>query len=175
MKNRYICKPIEKIFFTVCAVLMLSGCVGLVVYYPGECKNETPTTKARWLSEWERVPPSTIPTKADFLKNWGKPETIISTSEKTETWIYKRHLWCGMLPAFVIALPLMLPVCDGFEKIDFDGNYAKSLDIRRTLKEGTFLSVNGGYFWKRDPVCRYPLSDYGVGHDAAKPATQTYP
>ena len=171
-----MCKPILMIFIVTFLALMQWGCFGVLVYYPGECKNETPTIIARDFKGWrEKPPPSSIYTKADFLKSWGKPDMINSTSENTETWIYKRRLWCGVIPSYFIAVPLMLPVCDGFERIDFEGDYANRLDIRRTLMKGTLLTLRGGVFWTRDPACRHSLPDNDADHDTTKPATQASP
>ena len=141
----------------------MSGCFGYVAFLPDDCKNETPTANARVLEGWQNYPPSKwqknpssiLSTRADFIRAWGEP-TIIESSDDTEIWVYKRHLWCGVVPAFFIPVPLLLPVCDGFERIEFQDDYAKRLHIRRILEKGFIIGI-GGFFSTNDPVCRYPL------------------
>ncbi len=151
-----MCKLIPSIgaFFIV---LTTSGCsaLGLFTALPAECENETPTTLARIsYIEWQKkFSPDTHPTKADFLKAWGKPDMITATSDNSEIWIYKRHLWCG---GFFIIVPIGLPVCDGFERVEFQGDNAKRMHIRRTVIHG--LMFGGNYTGSlNEPDCWYPL------------------
>jgi hypothetical protein len=175
-----MCKPVLAILCASFMALTLSGCFGLATYLPDECKNETPTTSARLGGGWKKAPLSSMPTKADFLRAWGKPNMITSTSENTETWIYERHLWCGVMPAFILAVPLLLPVCDGFERIEFQGDDAKRLHIRRIVESGYILlifPIGGGadYISVKEPACRRPIHNNGGGSDATQPAAQIPP
>ena len=167
-------KSIPAIVSVSFLTLTLSGCFGLVVVYPSECKNETPTTAAHDLF-WSKSKTPKQSTKEDFLKEWGKPIKIISDSENKETWVYERRLWCGFIPAFYLPAPLLLPVCDGFDRIDFKGNEATRLHTRRALSGGVILTYGQAHkVW--EPVCRYPLpSDDGIDLNGAKPAEQMPP
>jgi hypothetical protein len=151
-----------------------SGCIGLIVNVPAECKNETPLTDIHdifWTKPQSKEASPKGSTKAEFLKDWGKPDEIISVSDNEETWIYNRKLWCGVIPVFLLPVPLILPVCDGFDRIEFQGNEAKSLHTRHTVTGGLVFPVAGG-----DPTCRLPLPpNNGVDSDAAKPAAQVTP
>jgi hypothetical protein len=153
-----------------------SGCIGLIVNASAECKNETPFTGVHdifWTKPRSKEASPKGSTKAEFLKDWGKPDEIISTSENEETWIYNRKLWCGVIPVFLLPVPLILPVCDGFDRIEFQGNEAKRLHTRHTVMAGLVLPYGPA---GADPACRLPLPpNNGVDSDAAKPAAQVTP
>ena len=156
-----------------------SGCIGLIVNAPAECKNETPFTGVHdifWTTPHSKEASPKGSTKAEFLKDWGKPDEVISASENEETWIYHRKLWCGVIPVLLLPVPLILPVCDGFDRIEFQGNEAMILHTRHIARPG-YVSVGpgGAQEWS-DPACRFPLPlNNGVDSDAAKPATQVTP
>jgi hypothetical protein len=63
---------------------------------------------------------------------------------------------CGVIPAFVIAVPVPLPVCDGFERIEFEDDHAMCLHRRRIVRFGFIGTIGGGTSFN-DPVCRHPL------------------
>ncbi len=174
-----MCKPIRVLFCFFLMGFVLSGCVGFGILTQEECKNETPTTDARRFDPTKQIyPRGKVFSKADFLKAWGKPDMIIPTSENTERWIYERHnLWCGVIPAMLVAIPLVFPACDGFERIDFDGDYAKCLDIKRTVEKGVIIVPGDIVFGDRfhSSACRFSLSDNDSGNCSAKPATQATP
>lgn len=160
--------------------LTQSGCIGLIVNATAECKNETPFIGVHDIFIWtppisEEVSPKGS-TKAEFLKDWGEPDEIISTSENEGTWIYNRKLWCGVIPVFLLPVPLILPVCDGFDRIEFQGNEAKRLHTRHIAMAGFVIIAGPGAATGSDPACRFPLSpNNGVDSDATKPAEQVVP
>lgn len=150
-----------------------SGCIGLFVAGPTDYKNEMPTTRVHDI--FLINPPAKKSTKEEFLKDWGNPDEITSTSENEETWIYNRQLWCGVIPIFLLPVPLILPVCEGFDRIEFQGNETKSLHTRHTVLAG-FVIGAGAAAGGADPPCRLPPSaNNGVDSDAAKPAVQVVP
>lgn len=166
--------------------LAQTGC-GFILNIPQECKNETPFTGVHDIF-WKKPQPErkvlglVIPeiprpktsTKTEFLREWGKPDEIISTSEEMETWIYNKKLWCGIIPIVILPVPLILPVCDGFDRIDFRDNVATSLHTRSIVYGGVIFIPPGPA--GADPACRYPLPpNKGVDSDAAKPAAQVTP
>lgn len=177
-------KPnIRKLIPTIISIIFMaitfSGCVGLVVNIPAECNNETPFTNIHDI-DWSKssLMNQNVSTKEEFLKDWGKPDQIVTISENEETWIYKRHLWCGAVPFFVLPVPLLLPVCDGFDRIEFEGNEAKRLRTRHIVLRGVVFPFVGSAFEgspQTYPACRLPLplndgSDSGAlgptAHDA---------
>ena len=127
-----------------CVILVAitqSGCIGLMVNIPAECKNETPRVDIHDFN-WSELE-QRVPDKESFLNYWGKPDETISTSENEETWIYNRKLWCGVIPAFFLAVPLILPVCDGFDRLEFHGYEAKNLHTKHIVMDGFFLLQAG--------------------------------
>ena len=155
-----------------------SGCIGLIVNAPAECKNETPFTGVHdifWTTPHSKEASPKGSTKAEFLKDWGKPDEVISASENEETWIYHRKLWCGVIPVFLLPVPLILPACDGFDRIEFQGNEAKRLHTRHMAMAG-FVLVLGRAAGLSGPDCRFPLPpNYGVDSNAVNPAAQVTP
>lgn len=127
----------------------LSGCFGLAVTYPAVCENETPSPEIHGLFS---MPPFFSGDKGDFLEKWGKPDGVISTSEGREIWTYERNLWCGVTPAFVVIVPLLLPLCDGYDEIEFDGDRAVNLNTRHSVTAGIIIPSVA----VKDDDCRYP-------------------
>jgi len=170
-----------------------SGCIGLIINIPEECDDETLSTKIHdsfvatppikeertplglKLSSEDRLKKSS---KEEFLKEWGKPDEIISTSESVETWIYNRKLWCGAMPIIILPLPFILPVCDGFDRIEFRGNEAVRLHTRHITNEG-FIIILPFFFLPGDvrygdSACQYNYKK-NVGPDAVIPPAQVTP
>lgn len=131
-----------------------SGCIGLIVNTPGECENETPFTGVHDIF-WDRRSTPKRSSKAEFLKDWGKPDEIIATSENAEIWTYNRKLWCGAIPIFILPVPLILPVCDGFDRIEFKENEAMRLHTRSIVYSG--IGPTGP--WMKEPECRFPRQE----------------
>jgi hypothetical protein len=153
---------------------MQSGCAGLIVNTTAECKNEIPFIGVHDIFNTKPAPQRGS-IKAEFLKDWGNPDEIISTSENEETWIYNRKLWCGVMPVFLLPVPLLLPVCDGFDRIEFHGNEATNLHSRHIVSSGVIFGIEST-FEHSDPPCRYPLPpNFGVDFDATKPTEQVTP
>jgi hypothetical protein len=112
----------------VCGFLVmagLSGCFGMISYQPGECEKETPK----------------FSNKSEYLKEKGAPGLIRTVSVDREVWLYEKSLWCGVIPCLGICVPLMLPVCDGFERVHFKGDRAERTHSRRSLGFGGFINV----------------------------------
>ncbi len=121
----------------VCIVLLVMGTAGCAIFvlFPEECRNEAPTLDAQRgfhifrTTESARPP---WPTRQEFLDTWGRPDRIEYSSEDTEIWIYDRTLWCGVIPIYMLPAPLVFPVCDGFERVEFRGDRARVLHVRKT-------------------------------------------
>ena len=172
-RSQQMCGRILVLGCVFLVAMTLSGCIGLIVASTADCENETPITGVHDIFLINS--PAKGSTKAEFLKDWGKPDEIISTSENEETWIYKRKLWCGAIPVFMLPVPLLLPMCDGFDRIEFQGNETKSLHTRHTVLAG-FVIGAGAAAGGADPACRHPLPpNNGVDSDAEIPAVQVVP
>lgn len=128
----------------------LTGC-GLAVRYPSECRYEMPSTE---IHDFFLFGTPKVSTKSDFLKEWGKPDEIISSSDGKDTWVYRGKMWCGPIPIFLLPVPLVLPLCDRFDRITFNGERGESLHTRRgNISFIIFPPLSGD-----DPPCRYPVT-----------------
>lgn len=139
-----------KIVFTIVFSVTMSGCIGAAIVKPGECSYSDPT-----VGMFDDVPAlkrfvgiskkenATEKTKNDFLREWGRPDDIQS-SDNNEIWIYKRNNWCGVVLCFVVCAPLILPVCDGFDQLTFEGETATLLTIDYPHGYGIIIFPFGG-------------------------------
>lgn len=145
----------DRFMLLICYViiaLVLQGC-GLIFSFPEECKYETPYPAARDFFWFGNKDHPKAGNKDDFIKAWGNPDKIITKQENTETWMYQRNLWCGITPVFFLPVPLLLPICDGYDQIEFNGDLAQRLNTRRIVTAGVFIPGGSA----EDPVCRYPI------------------
>lgn len=90
------------------------------------------------------------------MKAWGRPDRIEWAAGDCEIWVYDEKLWCGVIPIFVLPAPFLFPVCDGFERVEFKGDTARVLHIRRIVIAGFFGSP-GGAAAGVDTACRNPI------------------
>jgi hypothetical protein len=167
------------------ATIVLSGCVGLVLVHPAECENETPSTRIhdlfvpidfRDFLAFKKPKPPPCSSKEEFLKEWGKPKWVSSTAAGKDLWTYERPLWCGVIPIFLLPVPLVLPVCNGFDRIEFEGDEGARLHTRRTVTAAFFIGLYGGGGAGADPACFFPLPAQAAKElDAAKPVTHLTP
>ena len=118
-------KPLLILVCIFLAVMSLSGCFGMMIFQPGECEEEIPK----------------LPSKAEYLKERGAPASTKTVSADRDVWEYKESLWCGVIPCWGICVPLMLPVCDGFERVYFKGDRAEREHTRQSLGYGWILNV----------------------------------
>ena len=62
----------------------------------------------------------------------GVPSETITASEDEVTFIYKTvDIWCGAIPAWGVAVPLIAPNCEGFDRITFKGSKATYIHFKR--------------------------------------------
>jgi hypothetical protein len=147
-------KVYKPLLILVCGFLFtvsLSGCFGMISYQPGECEKETPK----------------LQNKAEYLKEKGAPGSTRTVSADREVWLYEESLWCGVIPCWGICVPLMLPVCDGFERVHFKGDRAERVHARHSLGYGGFFNVLNlagippGSIAVSDPACIRRLARAG--------------
>jgi hypothetical protein len=129
--------------------LMLSGCFGGIVSYPIECVSDYPLqyyvyTKDSWGpfivdNPQDRNPSGNPLTKGDFLRDFGKPDEIVSLSADKEMWVYNRSEFCGVIPIYIVPVPLVLPVCNEFDHVTFENDTAVHIHFRRVNGVG-FMS-----------------------------------
>ncbi|MBP5998227.1 MAG: hypothetical protein KA535_09765 [Azonexus sp.] len=148
----------RRLSFPTIAIALLSsleaGCFGGVVMYMTECKSSLPICDYKYSKEdWgptenakiKNPPkiPNTLPPKDEFLAEWGVPSEIITVSEDEVTLIYKTvDIWCGVIPAWGVAVPLIAPTCEGFDRITFKGNKAIYIHFKRRNVAGIAAAVS---------------------------------
>jgi len=146
-------------FFLIFAIFLsslTSGCIGVAVVTPTECSADVPLNnyiyeKDKWgpiykekPAEGELVEKNYLPPKDVFKRMWGEPDETIILNENEVTFVYNRKIWCGAVPAYIIMLPLILPTCDGFDRITFKGNDATHIHFKREDGYGAIFPVSVG-------------------------------
>jgi hypothetical protein len=130
------------------ACLLTQGCVGIFVARTKAetFKNPKIGDKPAMHAVQEAVSEMDSHTAAWLEDHWGKPTTVRPVSRETqgERWTYKfRPAWCGVIPSFVIPVPLLLPVAS--EKVVFfvrDGQVAGA-EVARWHCSGVGASMFG--------------------------------
>ena len=159
--RHHMCRRILIISCLLIVTLTQSGCI---VMLPNECKRETPYTgyhDINWKApKWPGDNPRPSSQKR-FREDWGEPSEIITVSESEETWVYKSTLWCGLFP-------LILPVCEGFDRVDFRDNTAIRLHTKHVVL-GLFLFP---LIAQMESPCRYPII-YGATYSKVEKIPDT--
>jgi hypothetical protein len=161
--RRYIYRRILILCCVLSVALTQTGCIGLSVQTPKECKIEAPSTNIHDSSDGPSGLNDANPipsTKEEVREVWGKPDEIITVSENEETWVYNKTLWCGVWPIIILPIPFVLPVCSGFEQIGFRGNEAISIHSRQTdyfLFLGFLTGSARELIMKPSSHCEYPV------------------
>ena len=127
-----------------------AGCFGFLVDKPmtADIRNPSPHKWAFMTSgkqdRWACHPVQDLPApvaKARFLEEWGTPREKMTTP-KGETWIYAEEgRWCGLWIAYFVPIPLLLPVCETFDRVDFEGDLAVRSESRRPQGFGVVLNL----------------------------------
>lgn len=141
-------KSILHLFAITLLSSLVSGCVGYVHVSPTECSADLPIIDYIYEKDnWGPVNKSTmtvnkLASKNEFIKEWGEPDEIIRITDDETTLVYNRKIWCGAIPAYIIPAPLVLPACDGFDRITFKGDTATHIHFKRADMSGiVFPSV----------------------------------
>lgn len=126
----------SRVILIICCTLyalVLSGCIGLIIGYP----EYHPVVEPRPFDTNKEA------TKTDFLKYWGKPDSIVVHPDNAaiETWHYKRNHWCGIIPVLIVPIPLVLPVCTKDNRIRFDGKIATTWEGYKMWTSGFVFPV----------------------------------
>jgi hypothetical protein len=164
----------RRLSFPTIAIALLSsleaGCFGGAVIYMTECESSLPICNYKYSKEnWGSTEnaniknppkvPNFLPSKDEFLAEWGVPSETITASEDEVTLIYKTvDIWCGVVPAWGVAVPLMAPSCEGFDRITFKGSKATYIHFKRRNGAGImgiFMGPGGASMGKSCPIpCR---------------------
>lgn len=110
----------------ISAAVTLSGCFGILIASPNAC-------------DFDR-----LPSKTELLNGRGQPDEIKRTANE-EIWIYyvRKDVWCGIVPAWFLALPLLLPTCDDYDQFTFVGDESKDAQALRVVASGAGMSWPG--------------------------------
>lgn len=135
-----------------------SGCVGVIV--------EVPETEAIWqpvplraerffgsaADRWacQQAPGRHAPlTKKEFLAAWGEPREK-RANPLGETWIYAESgRWCGLVVFVLLPIPALLPVCETYDHVEFEGEQAMRSTSHRLIASGGGVAAappGGGAF-----------------------------
>jgi hypothetical protein len=123
----------------------VSGCVGYIHVSPTECSADLPIIDYIYEKDkWGPINKSTmtineLASKNEFIKEWGEPDEIIRIADDEITLVYNRKIWCGSVPVYIIPAPLVLPTCDGFDRITFKGDTATHIHFKRSDASGIVL------------------------------------
>jgi hypothetical protein len=134
---------IVRLLLLLALVTACAGCVGFSLEIPSthEVRNPVPTKAqegsfgagdklVRWACQ-SASEPSVPLTKSHFRDMWGEPGEKLATA-KGESWIYAEgHRWCGLWAFVVLPVPALLPMCDTYDKVSFEGDVAVSSSSRR--------------------------------------------
>jgi hypothetical protein len=145
---------------SIAVIILLSltsgcGCFGVAIFTPTECSSDIPLInytyqKDKWgpIYKKDKNTPDAenfLPSKDDFIRIWGVPDETETISEDELILTYKSKIWCGVVPAYIIPAPLILPTCDGFDQITFKGDMATHIHFKRADGYGLlFPFVAGG-------------------------------
>lgn len=132
------------------AAISCSGCAGILFDSSrhSEIDHPVPRTTDQVFSKAERWAcqpagePSVRATRDDFLKHWGEPQSRI-VSGNNETWRYSEaeKRWCGVWLVFVVPIPLLLPICDTYDTVEFKDGIALHSSSRRFHTTGLFATI----------------------------------
>ncbi|MGD9969371.1 MAG: hypothetical protein AB7S65_02870 [Sulfuricurvum sp.] len=145
-------KSIFHLFTMTLLSSLVSGCVGYVHVSPTECSADLPIIdyiyeKDNWgptkLNHTMMI--NTLALKNEFIHEWGEPDEIIRINDDETILVYnKKKIWCGAVPVYLIPVPLVLPACDGFDRITFKGDTANHVHFKRADMSGIVLLYGGG-------------------------------
>jgi hypothetical protein len=137
----------QKLSFPVVAIALVvsvtAGCFGGGFTYMTECESSLPICDYKFSKqEWgptensgkKNSPqiPNPLPSREEFLTEWGEPAETITVSDDEVTFIYKTvDIWCGVVPVWGVPVPLVVPACEGFDRITFKGSKATHLHFKR--------------------------------------------
>jgi hypothetical protein len=131
-------------------IFIISGCapqIGIQQYKPEDC--ESSNRRVLWKATKDNesnynslIEKGIWPTKHDFIKYRGEPDEIKTVSGNIETWSYNEKVWCGYGPHFLILVPIVLPVCNGYSRITFEDDAAVKINHK-------VFSINND--WSTEP------------------------
>lgn len=139
-------KSILHLFAITLLPLLMSGCFGYFHVSPTECSADLPIIdyiyeKDKWGPKYTNTMTiNTLALKNEFIQEWGEPDEIIRITDDETTLVYnKKNIWCGAVPVYLVPAPLVLPICDEFDKITFKGDTATHIHFKRVDTSGLLV------------------------------------
>lgn len=139
----------QKLNLPLVAIALISsltaGCFGGGLVSMRECESSVPLcdskfTKRDWGPALQWIP-NPLPSKSEFIQLWGPPAETIVESEEVVTLVYRNtDVWCGAVPMWLFAVPLVAPACESFERITFKGEKATHLHFKRPSTKGLVVT-----------------------------------
>lgn len=143
-----------KFFLHLFAITLLlslvSGCIGYIHVSPTECSADLPIVDYVYEKDnWGPINKNTmtinkLPEKDEFIKRWGEPDELVKISDDEITLVYQRKIWCGGVPVYILPAPLVLPTCEGFDRITFKGDKATHIHFKRADASGIVFPFLAG-------------------------------
>ena len=135
---------------SLAAVLLLSGCVGLVVHGNEQHRAENPILsleRARYLGADGVSQTFPVPTKAQVLAAWGRPDRIETSGTGAERWTYTTGIrWNGLVAFLGIPIPLLVPVGSDQLALEFAGDSVAALEtLNNAAKAGGACGLFPGH------------------------------
>jgi hypothetical protein len=84
--------------------------------------------------------------KTEVLQRRGKPDEVVLAGDNEEKWIYRieSNRWCGVFAFLVVLpLPLMLPLCNEFDRVTFKGDQLQSSYSQRLGRDLDLVAPPG--------------------------------
>ena len=142
---------------------MCAGCLGYATDMPSTVEVENPLPRVaensdsssevsdRWACQSETGAFEPL-SKNYFLNVWGEPKDKLTT-ETGETWIYEESgRWCGLWLGYIVPIPLVLPVCKTFDKVNFEEGVAVSSHSRRFTRSTMGVVFHPSAFFYPIPI-----------------------
>ena len=133
---------------TLSAALSCTGCAGILFDSSRHSDIDRPVPrmadKGFFRERWACTPPdesSARATREDFLRHWGEPKSRQVDGRK-ETWRYGEDgRWCGIWLIAVVPIPLLMPICDTYDMVEFENGIALRSASRRFHVTGIFATI----------------------------------
>lgn len=147
-------------------MVLLQGCFGTEVLFTETITIDRPVVSMKRGYVWHELVQAQHPISGEVLeKYWGVPDKVIHQDDGSEIWEYKLGLrWNGAIVAFIIPLPLILPVGNNYMAFTFD-NEQRVVTVRLVGVGGAgvfcgqlhIYECDSSFEWICDylPWCRY--------------------
>jgi hypothetical protein len=116
----------KKLILVLPILFSLSGCFGIGFVHP-----KTYEQNKFYFAGSSKTPVFTYPepkqnqNKAEIISVLGKPDNVIRESQGNDIWRYRNGFdWVGVVPMFIIGIPLVLPLIPANTEIFFSGEQA---------------------------------------------------